>query len=106
MEIKTLLRYWNGNAFLFDVKITEKEKKRDKVVAEGRALVSTKKKGVNGKYAGHCCLVGEDAYTEKNCRRHVVGACVKRARLLQSNVINDDANEQTSMDMIYVSTDE
>lgn len=103
MEIKTLLRYWNDNIFLFDVKIIEKRKAR--VVAEGRALVSTKK-GSNGKYAGHCCLVGEDAYTENNCRKDVVGACVKRARLLQNNVINYDANEQTPMDMIYVSTDE
>lgn len=82
----------------------EKEKRHDKVVAEGRALVSTKK-GANGKYAGHCCLFGEDAYTEKNCRKDVVGACVKRARLLQNNVINDNVDGQTSMDMIYVSTD-
>ena len=104
MEIKTLLRYWNGNVFLFDVKVTLKEKRHDKVVAEGRALVSTTK--VNDKYAGHCSLVGEESYTGNDCRKQVVWACVKRARLLQKHVINVDVNEQTSTDMIYVNTDD
>lgn len=103
--IKTLLRSWSGNVFLFDVKIIEKRKKHYKVLAEGRALVSTKK--VNGKYPGHCCLVGEEEYTEESNMKEVVFACIKRARLLQNQVINPEGNSLASKeDMIYVNVEE
>ena len=103
MEVKTLLMYWEGSTFLFDVNITEKERKHENVVAKGRALVSTKKRN-NGKYAGHCCLIGEEQYTDEHIRKQVVWACVKRAILLQRYVIIEGRTSQE--DMIYVNTDE
>ena len=103
MEVKTLLRHWTGNTFLFDVKVIGEGKKSINVLAEGRAIVSTKKRD-NGKYAGHCCLIGEEQYTDEHIRKQVVWACVKRAILLQRNVIIEGQTLQT--DMIYVNTDE
>ena len=85
MEVKTLLLHWDGDSFLFDVKIVEKEKRQDKVKAEGRALVRTQK--VNGKYCGHCCVLGNDEYTTEDCKRKVVMSCIKRAKLLKEEVI-------------------
>ncbi len=85
MDVKTLLLHWDGDSFLFDVKIVEKEKRQDKVKAEGRALVRAQK--VNGKYCGHCCIFGDNDYTTEDFKRKVVVCCIKRAKLLKEGVI-------------------
>ena len=100
MKIKMFLRFWKGDTFLFDVKVEEESKKKE-VKAEGRAIVSTRLN--NGKYAGHCCLDGEDEYINKDIMKQVVSSCVKRALLLKDQVINSDINEPTLKEnMIYV----
>lgn len=91
MEVKTLLFHWDGDSFLFDVKIIDKKKNRNKVMAEGRALVRAEK--VNGKYCGHCCIFGEDAYTTEYFKKKVVVCCIRRAKLLKEGVI--EANGET-----------
>ncbi len=92
MDVKTLLLHWDGDSYLFDVKVTEEGKKQDKVMAEGRALVRTEK--VNGRYCGHCCIYGNNEYTTEDCKKQVVTRCIKRAQLLKKGVI--EASNKTS----------
>ncbi len=100
MDVKTLLKNWNGDAFLFDVKIVEEGKKRDEVMAEGRALVRTEK--INGKYCGHCCLYGDNNYTTEDCKKHVVTRCIKRAQLLKNGVL--EASKETPKEQLEETT--
>ena len=102
MEIKTFLKYWNESVFLFDVVITERERKQSKTVAKGRAIVNSRPKR-NGQYAGHCCLIG-DHCSSNEIRRLVVRDCVKKAIFFENYIFN--TNKLSPSDsMIYIKVD-